>query len=203
MNNPAKFMESIQNFNGDSIDDRILTDVRKVIDDPEVKPTFNEIDMLKKNYAAAKLCSWVVNILTYNRIFKEVKPLVEERDRATEEVAMKMKDLAIVKEKVRVLNEKVAALRANLFEAETEKQKVEAQAQTCLNKLEAAEKLVNGLAGENKRWTATVVVLKENTKSIIGDCLLASAFVSYIGAFSSNFRLNLWQNIWIPDIIQR
>jgi len=29
---------------------------------------------------------------------------------------------------------------------------------------------------------------------------LASAFVSYIGAFTSKFRLDLWSNIWLPDI---
>jgi dynein heavy chain len=60
--------------------------------------------------------------------------------------------------------------------------------------------LVNGLSGENKRWGETVVELKHNTLTIIGDVLLASAFVSYIGAFSAKFRLNLWKNIWIPNI---
>ncbi len=46
-------------------------------------------------------------------------------------------------------------------------------------------------------------MLKENILSTIGDCLLAAEFVSYIGAFSSAFRLNLWKNIWIKDIIDR
>jgi dynein heavy chain len=32
---------------------------------------------------------------------------------------------------------------------------------------------------------------------------LASSFVSYIGAFTSKFRLDLWQNTWLPDIIAR
>ncbi len=37
--------------------------------------------------------------------------------------------------------------------------------------------------------------------SIIGDALLASAFVSYIGAFSSKLRLELWKFTWLPNII--
>jgi len=86
------------------------------------------------------------------------------------------------------LNEKVAALRRQLEEAETQKAAVEADAAACEAKLSAAIKLVNGLSGENKRWKETVKRLKKETLSIIGDCLLASAFVSYIGAFNIKFR---------------
>jgi len=39
-----------------------------------------------------------------------------------------------------------------LDEALTQKALVEADANACMAKLNAAEKLVNGLAGENKRW---------------------------------------------------
>ena len=47
------------------------------------------------------------------------------------------------------------------------------------------------MADENKRWGENVVKLRDNTLSIIGDCLLASSFVSYIGAFNSKFRKRL------------
>lgn len=38
---------------------------------------------------------------------------------------------------------------------------------------------------------------------MIGDSLLASAFVSYIGAFSAKLRLELWKTTWLPDIIEK
>lgn len=114
--------------------------------------------MIKKNLAAGKLCAWVINIITFNRIYKQVKPLQDEKDRATEDVAQKQKELAVVKERVRVLNEKVANLRRQLEEAEREKQKVESDANQCQRKLDSAEKLVNGLADENKRWGINVTV---------------------------------------------
>ena len=37
---------------------------------------------------------------------------------------------------------------------------------------------------------------------MIGNALLAAAFVSYIGPFSSNFRTPLWKDTWIPDIAE-
>lgn len=61
---------------------------------------------------------WSISIVTYNRIFKEVKPIVEKRDKATEDLEQKKKDLAVVKEKVRILNEKVDGLKRLLSEAE-------------------------------------------------------------------------------------
>jgi dynein heavy chain len=70
-------------------------------------------------------------------------------------------------------------------------------------KLNAAEKLVNGLAGENKRWKQNVIDLQFNILSVIGDALLASAFVSYIGAFSARLRKELWKVKWLPDITEK
>ena len=85
-------------------------------------------------------------------------------------------------------------------EAEIVKQRVEADANACMEKLNAAERLVNGLAGENKRWGENVKFLTANIKSVIGNALLAAAFVSYIGAFSAKLRLELWSTIWLTDL---
>lgn len=156
--------------------------------------------MLGQNYAASKLCAWAANIVIYNRIFKEVKPLVDSQNKATETLETKKKELAIVKERVRILTEKVNLLKRNLEEAEIVKQRVEADATACSDKLNAAERLVKGLAGENKRWGENVKDLQANIKSVIGNALLAAAFVSYIGAFSAKLRQELWKNIWLTDL---
>jgi dynein heavy chain len=58
-----------------------------------------------------------------------------------------------------------------------------------------ADKLVNGLASENEQ-------LKHSSVMVVGNSLLAAAFVSYIGAFDQIVRKELWQNIWFPDLIK-
>jgi dynein heavy chain len=45
-------------------------------------------------------------------------------------------------------------------------------------------------------------VLKQSQTLIVGDVLLAAAFVSYIPAFSAPFRLRLWKDIWQPRIVE-
>lgn len=201
MNNPMKFIEEIKAFPGENIDEGILTNVYAITKNPENQ--FSEEKMASKSYAASKLASWIVNICEYNRIYKEVKPLDDASKKSAETVQIKEKELEEVKRKVRLINEKVDGLRRKLAEAEADKAAVEAEAQRCQDKLTSAEKLVNGLADENKRWGENVKKLKENTQTVIGDALLAAAFVSYIAAFSARFRKDLWANKWLPDIKQK
>lgn len=50
--------------------------------------------------------------------------------------------------------------KARFLEATTEKAKVEAEAAACQERLGLAERLVNGLSGENARWGSEVQRLK-------------------------------------------
>lgn len=119
MNNPASFLQKIQEFKGEEIDPVVLVPVKTICDDPS--KNFNEKFMTSQNFAASKLCAWATNIVTFNRIYKEVKPLVDEQNKASETVATKQKELAVVKERVRVLTERVNTLKRQLEEAESVK----------------------------------------------------------------------------------
>jgi hypothetical protein len=47
------------------------------------------------------LCSWIVNIVNFNTIFKKVKPLKDTADAAQATAEAKQAELAVVMEKVR------------------------------------------------------------------------------------------------------
>jgi dynein heavy chain len=71
------------------------------------------------------------------------------------------------------------------------------------NKLDLANRLVGGLADENARWKESVKTLSVDALHMIGNALLSSAFVSYIGPFSQEFRGDLWRSRWLGDIVAR
>ena len=50
---------------------------------------FNPTFMTSQNEAAKYLCSWLVNIIEFNRIFKMVEPLKQKCDGATTELEIK------------------------------------------------------------------------------------------------------------------
>lgn len=63
-------------------------------------------------------------------------------------------------------------------------------------KLERAATLVDCLSGERDRWDETVRTLDRKFDYLPGDCLLATAFVSYMGPFVTSYReemMTLWQ----------
>ena len=62
---------------------------------------------------------------------------------------------------------------------------------------------MNGLASENTRWGNEIEKLRQNEQTLVGDVMLASAFVSYIGAFDYMFRDKLWKDTWLPDLRAR
>ncbi len=55
-------------------------------------------------------------------------------------------------------------------------------------KLQRAEKLINGLGDEKARWRTQISELESTYGSIVGDVLLSSAIVAYLGAFTSDYR---------------
>lgn len=98
MNNPGAFIDKIKAFDGENIQQSLLDSVNIIINDPAKK--FNEKDMMGQSFAASKLCAWAVNIVVFNRIFKEVKPLQDSEARATNELYQKTKELQTVKLRV-------------------------------------------------------------------------------------------------------
>jgi len=72
--------------------------------------------------------------------------------------------------------------------AMNEKETAMAEAAKCERKLDLAQRLVGALGSELDRWSQSIIDLGEYLKLIIGDVLLASAFVSYVGPFNKQFR---------------
>lgn len=59
--------------------------------------------------------------------------------------------------------------------------------------------LVEGLAGEKIRWEETVTSLDAQFDYLPGNCLLATAFISYLGPFVSSYRDSLVE-LWKTEV---
>ena len=67
-------------------------------------------------------------------------------------------------------------------------------------RLNAAEKLIQGLQRERARWTDDSLRLEELKIKLIGDCLICSSFLSYVGPFDFGFRKKMIFDDWIKDV---
>lgn len=84
------------------------------------------------------------------------------------------------------------------FQATAEKLKCQKEAEQTAMTIELANRLVGGLASENVRWAESVADFKEQEKTLPGDVLLTTAFVSYMGCFTRKYRDNLMNGKWLP-----
>jgi len=193
------FKEQLEEFNGEDIPADVVARCEPYLSDPN----FSYEKMKTKSAAAANLCNWVVNILGFHKVFKKVKPLMNELETAKDIKAVAEEDLAKVEEKLALIDAALTKLQASFMDATQRKAEVEKLARDCQDRLQLAERLTNGLASEYTRWGVEVDRLRQVDGTLVGDALLAAAFVSYSGAFGSKYRERLFKQRWLVDLNSR
>ena len=183
----AHFLQDLLTFHKDTINDETIE---------LLEPYLNMEDYTMTQ--ANRVCSDVAGLLQWTRsmsfffgVNKEVIPL--KLNLAMEEARLQKANKEL-KDAQRILRRKERAVEKLqlLYTAATrEKLKIAKQAENCRRKMEAATTLITGLQGERQRWTRQSGALREELESLVGNTMLACAFLSYSGPFNQEFRTQL------------
>ncbi|VEL16779.1 unnamed protein product [Protopolystoma xenopodis] len=109
-----------------------------------------------------------------------------------------MRAQALLDEKEAVL----AEVRAQYETAMRRKQDLVDDADACRRRMATATTLIEGLSGEKIRWTEETRTLRDQVNRLVGDVLLATAFLSYCGPFNQDFRHRLITS-WFRELATR
>ncbi|XP_039605580.1 dynein heavy chain 2, axonemal [Polypterus senegalus] len=190
------FIKQLVNFDRNNISDRVLKKIGQYCTQPDFQP-----DIIGRVSLAAKsLCMWVRAMEVYGRIYRVVEPKQLRLESAKSQLAEKQAALAESQAKLKEVGEKLELLKKQYEEKSTQKEELRKKSEEMEIKLDRADKLVTGLAGEKIRWESTVKDLEESMGYLVGDCLMAAAFLSYMGPFLSNYREEIVVNIWMKQI---
>ena len=88
--------------------------------------------------------------------------------------------------------DRLAELEKGFNEAVDTKERLANEVQQCKVRLDSAMKLINGLGGEEVRWTESVKELKTPYINLDGDVLISAGAISYVGAFTGEFRKDMF-----------
>ncbi|KAK0675118.1 DYH3 protein, partial [Pygoscelis papua] len=188
-----KFLESLKTYDKDNIPPTIMKRIReRFIDHPDFQPA------VIKNVSSAceGLCKWVRAMEVYDRVAKVVAPK-RERLRAAEGLLdIQMQKLKTKQAELKEVVDRLQALNDEFDNMNDRKRELENNIELCSQKLVRAEQLISGLGGEKDRWTEAARLLGIRYVDLIGDVLLSSGTVAYLGAFTVDYRLKCqkqWQ----------
>ncbi|OUM67642.1 hypothetical protein PIROE2DRAFT_4933 [Piromyces sp. E2] len=179
------FLASLKSYDKDNIPPRIIQKIRTThIPNPDFDP-----NVVKNSSSAAEgLCKWVIAIEKYETVRKVVAPKQEALAKAEAELAVEMEKLNSKRAELKAVEDKMTLLQNQYDENIQKKTDLQNLIEKNTNMLIRAEKLIGGLGGETTRWTEASKKYGSLLETITGDALLASAMVSYLGAFTSSFR---------------
>ncbi|KAI8438868.1 hypothetical protein MSG28_011209 [Choristoneura fumiferana] len=166
------FLESLVNYDKENIHPDVIKAIQPYLKDSEFEPEF----IRTKSGAAAGLCAWVINIIKFFEVFCDVEPKRKALAAANAELAAASEKLKAIKSQVASLEEQLATLTADFEKATAEKLKCQQEADATNRTIQLANRLVNGLAS---------------------DVLLVCAFISYVGCFTKQYRLDLMHKNWL------
>ncbi|XP_024875279.1 dynein beta chain, ciliary [Temnothorax curvispinosus] len=188
------FLDSLINYDKENIHPEVIKAIQPYLKDSEFEPEF----VRSKSAAAAGLCAWVINIIKFYEVFCDVEPKRKALAHANAELAAAQDKLSGIKRKVVSLEEQLAKLTADFEQATSEKLKCQQEADATNSTIALANRLVGGLASENVRWADSVANFMQQASTLPGDVLLVTAFISYVGCFTKQFRQDLQNKQWLP-----
>lgn len=103
---------------------------------------------------------------------------------------------------IQKLDDALAKLTFEFTTATNAKLKCQQEADATALTINLANRLVGGLASEKVRWGQQVEKFSGEAKTLPGDVLLVTAFLSYAGCFSKTYRTRMYETLWLPFISQ-
>jgi dynein heavy chain len=112
-------------------------------------------------------------------------------------------DYARIQEELATLNDEQNKLKNSLQAGRAKQKDLQRQKNKLEKRLNAAQRLISGFSSDKIRWTEDQGIIQKQLENMIGDCLLAAAFFSYLGPLNQEYRSKLLYEFCKNDLIEK
>jgi len=203
--NDVQFIKKVKGFDVEKMTRETVIKLKKYVGSDK-KEREEKLQAVQSGYqAVANLYLWVCASYDYWWVYQEIVPLQIKADKAQAKLEASQRVLAERRAHLQAVENQLANLQKK-FEDEKirEKELSENVARTQI-RLSRAQKIMNGLSGETRRWEENALNLKSSSEYLTGDSLLVAGALTFLGAFSPSYRIRLidqWKAYLISEGIR-
>lgn len=191
------FIASIINFDNE----RQMTKALRIkmrnefLSNPEF--TFERVNRASK--ACGPLVQWVEAQVNFAEILDRVGPLRAEVEQLEEQALQTKAEAKAIENNIAHLEESIATYKTEYAALISETQAIKTEMSRVQFKVDRSVKLLDSLSSERVRWEEGSKSFETQISTLVGDVLVAAAFLAYSGLYDQTFRKSMLDD-WLHQL---
>ncbi|KAK4143340.1 dynein heavy chain, N-terminal region 1-domain-containing protein [Dichotomopilus funicola] len=191
------FIGSIIKFNNEKQMTRSLR--LKMRNEFLANPEFTYEKVNRASKACGPLVQWVEAQVSYAEILDRVGPLREEVNLLEEQALQTKAEAKAVEQTITSLETSIATYKTEYASLISETQAIKAEMSRVQFKVDRSVKLLDSLSSERTRWEEGSKSFETQISTLVGDVLVAAAFLAYSGLYDQTFRKSMMED-WLHQL---
>ncbi|PHH90699.1 hypothetical protein CDD83_2886 [Cordyceps sp. RAO-2017] len=151
--------------------------------------TFEKVNRASK--ACGPLVQWVAAQVNYSDILDRVGPLKDEVAQLEEQALQTKAEARAVEGNIAALEASIDTYKTEYAALISETQAIKAEMATVQFKVDRSVRLLDSLSSERTRWEEGSRSFETQIGTLVGDVLVAAAFLAYSGLYDQTFRKSM------------
>ncbi|EJT78073.1 dynein heavy chain [Gaeumannomyces tritici R3-111a-1] len=159
--------------------------------------TYEKVNFSSK--ACGSLVQWVEAQVNYAEILDRVGPLREEVAQLEDQALQTRANAKAVEDNIANLEKSIATYKLEYAELVSETQAIKGEMTGVQSKVDRSVKLLDSLSSERVRWEEGSKSFETQISTLVGDVLVAAAFLAYSGLYDQMFRKSMMED-WLHQL---
>lgn len=159
--------------------------------------TYDKVNRASK--ACGPLVQWVQAQVNYSEILDRVGPLRDEVGMLEDQALQTKAEAQAVENTINTLEQSIATYKTEYAALISETQAIKTEMSRVQFKVDRSVRLLDSLSSERTRWEDGSKSFETQISTLVGDVLVASAFLAYSGLYDQQFRKNMMED-WLHQL---